>query len=126
MNRATSRCLIVIAMAIMTAPRLADAQSVLTLSDFSSDRTAAADLNGTLEFLVSGSTLSLTASNTTPLVTGFDMDAIYFNALSNVTSLSLAPGQTGWMLTPEASATSKASSCMARACNLSTRVWASV
>jgi len=88
----------------MVAPRLADAQSVLRLSDVSSDRTAATDLNGTLEFFVSGSTLSLTARNDTDLVTGFDLDAIYFNALPNVTSLSLAPGQTGWMLTPEASA----------------------
>ncbi len=104
MNRSTSRLLAVAAMAVVVAPRLADAQSVLRLSDVSSDQTAAADLSGTLEFIVSGSMLSLTASNATPPGAGFDLDAIYFNALSNVTNLSLAPGQTGWMLTPGVSA----------------------
>ena len=76
----------------------ARAGAVLTLSDLSSDETSPDVLDATLVFAVSGSQLTLAATNDTPVGGGFDFDAIYFNAASEVEDLLPAPGVTGWTL----------------------------
>ncbi len=76
----------------------ARAGSTLRLSDFSSDQTSAGDLDATLEFSVTGSTLTLTVTNDTPIGTGFDIADIFFNALPHVTGLSLNPAVEGWTI----------------------------
>ena len=76
----------------------AKAGSLLKLSDFSSDQTPAEDLDATLEFSVSGSTLTLAVTNNTPLGTGFDISDIFFNALPHITGLSLTSPADGWLI----------------------------
>ena len=60
--------------------------TTITLSTVSSDATLASDLDATLDFSVSGTTMTLTATNTGSL---FNVNAIYFNGSASVTSLSL-------------------------------------
>lgn len=60
--------------------------TTITLSTVSSDATLASDLDATLDFSVSGTTMTLTVTNTGSL---FNVNAIYFNGSASVTSLSL-------------------------------------
>ncbi len=71
--------------------------STLTLSGYSSDATPADLLDARLEFVVADSTLTLTVFNDTPLIDGFLINEIFFNASSDVTSLALTP-IAGWSL----------------------------
>lgn len=84
--------------------RPAKAGTVLTLSDLSSDETSAEELDATLLFAVYGDELTLTVTNDTPEVGGFDIDAVYFNATSNITGLQSVPPVSGWTLFPNESA----------------------
>lgn len=74
------------------------AGSSLRLSDYSSDNTSVEDLNATLEFSVTGSTLTLAVTNNTPNGTGFDISDIYFNALPHITGMFLNAPTEGWVL----------------------------
>jgi hypothetical protein len=76
----------------------AQAGTVLTLSDLSSDETNPDVLNATLVFSVLGSELTLAVTNDTPAVGGFDIDAVYFNSTSEVQDLVLTPDVPGWTL----------------------------
>jgi hypothetical protein len=60
--------------------------TTVTLSTVSSDATSAGDLDADLDFSVSGGTLTLTLTNTG---SDFNVNAIYFNATSIVTGLTL-------------------------------------
>ncbi len=84
--------------------RPAEAGTVLTLSDLSSDETSAEELDATLLFAVYGDELTLTVTNDTPEVGGFDIDALYFNATSNITGLQFVPPVSGWTLFPNETA----------------------
>lgn len=88
----------VVPVLFFAATHIAQAGVTLTFSDFSSDETPAQDLAATLEFTIDGGTLVLTATNTTPIDVGFDITAVYFNALSHVTGLSMATPVEGWLL----------------------------
>ena len=72
--------------------------AVLTLSDLSSDATSASLLDGTLEFVVSASTLTLTVTNATAAPDAFEISEIYFNASDDVASLALTSPSSGWDL----------------------------
>jgi hypothetical protein len=76
----------------------ASAGSSIRLSDFSSDQTSADDLDATLEFSVTGSTLTLIVTNDTPNGTGFDISDIFFNAPPSVTGISLSSPMDGWVI----------------------------
>ena len=76
----------------------AQAGMALTLSDLSSDETDPAVLDATLLFTVTGSELVIAATNDTPVGSGFDIDAVYFNATPEVTDLVPAPAVDGWTL----------------------------
>ena len=84
--------------------RPAGAGTVLTLSDLSSDETNAEELDAMLLFSVFGDELTLAVTNDTPVVGGFDIDAVYFNATSDITGLQLIPPVPGWTLFPDESA----------------------
>ena len=56
--------------------------TTITLSTVSSDATLASDLDATLDFSVSGTTMTLTATNTGSL---FNVNAIYFNGSASLT-----------------------------------------
>ena len=89
---------------VLAPAQVTNAGAVLTLSDFSSDETSAAELDATLSFAALGSTLTLTATNDTPENGGFDVNAIYFNARSNVSGLMLSTVVDGWTLLSSESA----------------------
>jgi hypothetical protein len=74
------------------------AGATLALSEFSSGGVMPEDLAGALDFSVDGSILTLTVVNDTPVATGFEMDAVYFNGLANVTGLSIVSASDGWNL----------------------------
>lgn len=76
------------------------AGSVLRLSDFSSDQTAASHLLAELDFTVTGGSLSLRVANETTSPFAFDIDAIYFNAGPHITGLSLdgVAASAGWVI----------------------------
>lgn len=69
--------------------------TTITLSDVSSDNTPASQLDATYEFMISAATeLTLTVTNTTDADAvdndaEFLMNGVWFNAMSNVTGLSL-------------------------------------
>ncbi len=89
------------AAALLAALALAStvrAGTVLILSDLSSDETIAAELNGILEFSVADGSLLLTVTNETFPGSGFDIDAIFFNATPSVSDLLLAPTTPGWTI----------------------------
>lgn len=87
---------------LMTTPSVA---STLTLSDFSSDSSISASvLDATLDFSLSGNTLTLTVSNLTTDPNAFKINALYFNATNNVTSVTLTSPATGWNLSTSQSA----------------------
>jgi len=88
----------VFVLGVGASARVAQAGVTLALSDFSSGGILPDDLAGTLDFSVSGSVLTVTVTNDTSVATGFDMDAIYFNGLANVTGLSILSASDGWTL----------------------------
>lgn len=95
-----TRRLLFVAGAIALAPAASiRAGTVLTLSDFSSDETSPAVLDATLEFLVLGDVLELTVTNDTPPVSGYDIDAVFFNAGPGIDGLELLTPVEGWSLT---------------------------
>ena len=61
----------------------------IDLSDLSNSEIPASVLGATLEFDVSGTTLTLTVTNGTTAPDAYAISAIYFNASSDVTGLSL-------------------------------------
>lgn len=70
--------------------------AIINLSSHSSDETPASWLSATLEFEVSGSTLSLTVTNDTFGATAFKITDVYFNAASNVASVTALTMPSGW------------------------------
>ena len=90
--------ILVVIVAVLMAPKLADAEATLTLSDLSSDETSADVLAGSLVFDVVGEMLTLTVTNDTSAVSAYDISAIYFNAAPNITELLPAPAISGWDL----------------------------
>jgi len=92
LTRALGIALICFALGISTSAQAA----LITLSDLSSDElgdmtpTPAEDLSATLLLNISGpDELTLSVTNDTTVPTAYDIDAVYFNALSNVTALTL-------------------------------------
>jgi hypothetical protein len=63
--------------------------STIVCCDASSDSTPAGDLNATLDFVVVGTTLTLTVTNDTAGLGDFNINDIYFNTTVDVTSLTL-------------------------------------
>lgn len=72
------------------------AGTVLTLSDFSSDETAAEVLDATFTFSVTGSVLTLSVANETADPFAFDLSAVYFNTTPEISGLSLIASPAGW------------------------------
>ena len=89
---------VVIVFGVGASTPVAQAGATLALSEFSSGGIMPADLAGALDFTVDGSVLTLTVTNDTSIATGFEMDAIYFNGLANVTGLSIVSASDGWTL----------------------------
>jgi hypothetical protein len=92
LTRALGIALVCFALGISTSAQAA----LITLSDLSSDElgdmtpTPAEDLSATLLLNISGpDELTLSVTNDTTVPTAYDIDAVYFNALSNVTALTL-------------------------------------
>lgn len=86
-HRALSRVLVVAAVVALLASSASATQIIL--SNLSSDSTPAGQLDALLDFDVSGTTLTLTATNNTGGGAAFDINEIYFNALSSLTGLTL-------------------------------------
>ena len=86
---------VILAAALLVATEAGATQIVL--SDTSSEAAIAADLlDATLDFDVSGgNTLTLTVTNDS---NGYDLMAIFFNASSAVSELSLVDGPRKWKL----------------------------
>jgi len=82
------RFVIAVAAATLLAASSAQATTII-LSELSSDTTSAGQLDATLDFQVAGTTLTLTVDNNTAAPATFQMNEVYFNALSNVTGLTL-------------------------------------
>jgi hypothetical protein len=82
------RIVIAVAAATLLAASSAQATTIL-LSEQSSDSTPAGQLSAALDFQVAGSTLTLTVDNNTGGTASFQMVDVYFNVLSNVTTLTL-------------------------------------
>jgi len=72
--------------------------AILRLSEFSSDQTPAEQLDATLEFTVTGSTLTLSVTNDTAGGNSFDISEIYFNSLPHIEGLSLDSGPEEWVI----------------------------
>ena len=72
--------------------------TVLTLSDLSSDGTSAEALDARLLFDVVGESLMLTAMNDTSGADGYDISAVYYNAMPDISELLPAPAELGWTL----------------------------
>ncbi len=89
---------------VVGAPASADVITV-TLSEISSDETAASVLDARFKFKVTGTTLELTVYNDTSGTDSYKINQIYFNAASGtVTGLTLNPTVTGWTLGEQESA----------------------
>lgn len=71
---------------------------LITLSTFSSDETDASVLDATLDFVVLGSTLMLTVTNSTVVPDEFNINELYFNGGGDVTGLGVITMPTGWIL----------------------------
>lgn len=71
---------------------------LITLSSHSSDETDFGVLDATMNFVVFGSTLMLTVSNTTGAPNEFNINEMYFNGGGDVTGLDVVTMPTGWML----------------------------
>jgi hypothetical protein len=97
MHRCISSALMTVAV-FATVAGLARADTILTLSDRSSDGTSVEALDARLSFDVVGESLMLTAMNDTSGVDGFDLAAIYFNARPDILELLPAPAELGWTL----------------------------
>lgn len=82
---------ITIGLALAAGPARA---ATLTLSQLSSDETDPSLLDATFDFIVSGSTLTLTVANNS----AYQIHEIYFNATSDVESLTLTSPTSGWSL----------------------------
>jgi hypothetical protein len=63
--------------------------STIVCCDMSSDSTPAGDLDATFDFSVVGATLFLELTNDTVAPNDFNINELYFNAATNVTSLTL-------------------------------------
>lgn len=90
MNRKPKRLL---ALSLFAASALAVGNAhaaVITLSDASSDATPASVLDATLDFVViGGNTLQLTVTNDTTAPNEFNINEVFWNASSGVSSLNL-------------------------------------
>ncbi len=88
------------AAAVVAALGVSSAASagIIVLSTDSSDETPASVLDATLDFVVSGSTLTLTVTNNTVAPSAYFMNEIYFNAGPSVTGLTLMTPAEGWTL----------------------------
>ena len=82
---------ITIGLALVAGPARA---ATLTLSQLSSDETDPSLLDATFDFIVSGSTLTLTVANDS----AYQIHEIYFNATSDVESLTLTSPTSGWLM----------------------------
>ena len=83
---------------VITGAGVAQGGALLRLSEFSSDHTPAEQLDATLEFTVTGSTLTLSVTNETAAPASFDISAVYFNGLSHIDDLSLTSAPDGWVI----------------------------
>ncbi len=92
---------------IATAASLAFANmasaAIITLSDFSSNGELppipAEDLSATLDFQVSGNTLTLTVTNDTPSpIDSYNINQIFFNFSDNVSNLAISAFPAQWLL----------------------------
>ncbi len=89
---------------IATAASLAFANmasgAIITLSSASSEPGIdPADLSATLEFTVTGNTLTLIVTNNTPSPTdSYNINQIFFNASDNVSNLAVSVFPTEWLL----------------------------
>lgn len=72
--------------------------ATIGLSDLSSDSTPASVLLATMEFEVSGSTLTVTVTNDTASPNDYKMNEVYFNAPASLTGLTLTSPPSGWNL----------------------------
>ncbi len=89
---------------VVGAPASADVITV-TLSEISSDETAASVLDARFRFEVTGSVLELTVFNDTSGVDSYKINRVYFNAVAGtVTGLALTSPPTGWTLGEQESA----------------------
>ena len=101
------RFVIAAAATVLLAASSAQASTIL-LSELSSDSTPAGQLSASLDFQVAGTTLTLTVDNNTGGAASFQMNEVYFNALSNVTALTFTSAThsvngdvlAGWSLNP--------------------------
>ncbi|MHC4131816.1 MAG: PEP-CTERM sorting domain-containing protein [Planctomycetota bacterium] len=78
---------------------------MVTLCDYTTDETPAEDLDATVEFSLSGSSLTIVVTNLTDgpdsgTDTGYDITALYFNATDNILGLTLEDPDFGWILYP--------------------------
>jgi hypothetical protein len=76
---------------------------LVTLCDYTTDSTPAGDLDTTVEFSLSGSTLTIMVSNLTDgpdsgKDNGYDITRVYFNATDNILGLALEEPDFGWIL----------------------------
>ena len=85
-------CAIVLSLLVSVS---ADA-GMITLSTHSTNSVNPALLDATLDFQVSGSTLTLTVTNDTAAPNAFRISEVVFNATSNVTSLTPSIMPAGW------------------------------
>lgn len=67
----------------------------VTLSDYSSDATAAGDLDATVTFSVASGQLTVEIENTTSGDV-YDIDQVWFNSPATVDSLAYVSGPSGW------------------------------
>ncbi len=93
---------------VFACPTMADI-ATLTLSDVSSDETAASVLDARFKFKVTnpgaGGKLELTVYNDTSGADSYRIGAIYFNAVAaNISGLTLNPPVAGWTLSEQESA----------------------
>lgn len=93
----STRSLAVAAAAVVVAIGGAANAAMITLSDFASTEGVNPDiLNATMDFSLSGSTLTLTVSNLTADPWGFNMNEVYFNGGDGLTSLTPSSLPDGW------------------------------
>ncbi|MHC4843294.1 MAG: PEP-CTERM sorting domain-containing protein [Planctomycetota bacterium] len=76
---------------------------LVTLCDYTTDSTPAEVLDATVEFRLSGSTLTIVVTNQTDgpdsgKDKGYDITRVYFNATDNIIGLALEEPDFGWLL----------------------------
>jgi len=82
--------------ALIALAASAFASETVTLSTHSSDETDPSVLDATVDFAVAGSTLTLTVTNLTPAVGGYNITEVYLNGSADITGLTLDPPVSGW------------------------------